>query len=414
MQWIANGKTSWVAAIVCAATAGAAELPFPPELSRAAPITMAELAKRKTDGVCVVEVSDYLFGNYQGDLTSPPSADLNPRTAFIIFWKDVSFRFVFSHEASYCPWFELPAGAGVSFQFMEGNDGWAELMNQWGRQEKNSFIDVLESGPRRVWVRWTYFGVHVESGQPAYRASEDFWAYPNGLILRRQRYRTLRPGKHEGYTREPVELIGMCPVGKRWFDVLEKDPAKQECHALAVLDAFSSRRYDVWWTPKSGTLWDSTPRRTGCKSEELDDSAGVVLALPMNEGWPFCVFGDASGFRHDYTRLKEHTFTAEIWGSTCWDHWPIGWVNSQGHVMDEKSFRLYPNCFSPMGMDFFALPNEIEEQGIYYSLYGIGVDAEAIRGVARRWLEKGTAALVQPDSIADLPAAAGAGRPDGR
>jgi hypothetical protein len=28
---------------------------------------------------------------------------------------------------------------------------------------------------------------------------------------------------------------------------------------------------------------------------------------------------------------------------------------------------------------------------------------EAIRTVARRWLEKGTAAIIQPDSTADLP-----------
>jgi len=59
-----------------------------------------------------------------------------------------------------------------------------------------------------------------------------------------------------------------------------------------------------------------------------------------------------------------------------------------------------------MGMDFFRLPNEVEEQGIYYSLYGVGGDTEAIRSVARRWLEKGTAAIVQPESIADLPAPA--------
>lgn len=391
------------------ATACCAESPLSPELTRPAPITMAELAQRKTEGVSVVEVSDYVYGNYQGKLPSPPCADLNPKKAFVVFWRDFPFRFVFSHEGSYCPWFKLPGGAGACYQFFEGNGGWAELFNQFGRQERNSFVDVIESGPNRVWVCWTYFGVNQTTGQQAYRATEDFWAYPNGLVLRRQTYRTLIPGQHQGYTREPIELIGMCPVGKLWFDVLRKDPASEERHALAVLDAFSPKRYDVYWTPKPGTLYDSTQRRAGCAWKELDDAPGVALVLPLKEGAAFCIFGDASGYRHDYTRIKGHTFDGpEIWGSACWDHWPIGWLNSQGHGVDASSLRLYPNHFSPMGMDFFALPNEVQEQGIYYSIHGIGDNnnLEAIRSVARRWLEKGTTVIVRPESIADLPATA--------
>ncbi len=396
-----------------------AEPPFPPELVRPAPISMAELAARKTEGVSVVEVSDYVFGNYKGEFPSPPCADLNPKKAFVIFWKDFSFRFVFSHEGSYCPWFELPSGAGVCFQFFEGNAGWAELFNQWGRRERNSFVDIVESGPKRVWVRWTYFGVNMKAGEPAYRATEDFWAYPNGLILRRQTYRTLLPDEKIGYVCEPIELIGLCPVGKRWSDVLKKDPATEERHALTVLDAFSPNRYNVYWTPKPGTVWDSTRRRAGCAWKELADAAGVALVLPLKEGAAFCVFGDASGYGHDYTRIVEHSHKdtgANPWGSMSWDHWPIGWLNSQEHKVDEKSLQLYPNHFSPAAMDFrsFWFPkskkmirNKVEEQGIYYSLCGVGADdMEAIRAIAHRWLEKGTAAIVQPESIADLPAPA--------
>ncbi|HEX8422196.1 MAG TPA: hypothetical protein VF634_02230, partial [Pyrinomonadaceae bacterium] len=162
-------------------------LPVPPDT----PVTMAQLNTRRTSGVSVAEVSDYVYGGYSGALQSPPHADLNPRKAFVIFWKDFNYRFVFSHEASYCPWFELPSGAAVSYQMFEGNEGWAELFNEQGRRERNSFVDVIERGERgRVWVRWTYFGVNMTSGAAAFRAVEDFWAYPNGLILRRQRYHT--------------------------------------------------------------------------------------------------------------------------------------------------------------------------------------------------------------------------------
>ncbi len=380
------------------------KLVVPTLLTKPQPITMSELSRLRTEGVAVREVLDYVFGNYQGDFPSPPHADLNPKKAFIISWSNFPFRFVFSHEGSYCPWFELASGAGVCYQFFEGNDGWAELFNNWGRLERNSFIDIMEPGPRRVWVRWTYFGVNMVAGQPAYRATEDFWAYPNGLVVRRQTYESLLPKDHHGYGREPIELIGLCPVGKRWFDVLKQVPGSEERHALAVLDAFSDKRYDVYWKPKPGTVWDSTHRKTGCAWPDLNDSPGVAMAIPMTEGTPFCAFGDNSGFRHDYTKLKDHTFVAEVWGSSCWDHWPIGWLNSQGHPVDEHSLQLYPNHFSPLGMDFFALPNEEVVRGAFYSLYGVGGDDwEAMRKAVRKWLEKGESAMRDPDSGADLP-----------
>ena len=92
-----------------------------PIFEKPAPLSMAELAKRTTDGVSAVEVHDYMIGNYHGALKpSPPHADLNPNKAVVVFWKDHSQRFVFSHEASYCPWLELPNGAGMSNQFFEG------------------------------------------------------------------------------------------------------------------------------------------------------------------------------------------------------------------------------------------------------------------------------------------------------
>ncbi len=381
-----------------------------PGLAKPKPVTMARLATLRTAGVSAVEVSDYVYGNYQGSLApSPPHADLNPRKAYVVFWKDSPHRLVFSHEASYCPWLELPSGAGLCYQFFEGNTGWAELMNQWGRQEANSFVSIIESGPRRVWVRWTYFGLNIDSGQRAYRGTEDFWAYPNGLVVRRQEYDPLLPGEYKGYSREPIELIGMCPVGKLWFDVLEKDPATGENHALAVLDVFSDKRYDVYWKHKPDTLLDSTHRRTGCKWQDVEDSPGVLLADTMADGSPFCVFGDASGFRHDYTKLKDHTFVQEIWGSMSWDHWPIGWVNSQGHEVDANTLKLYPNAFSTLGMDFFALPDTEEVRGVYYSLIGVaGHDLEPARSAARKWLGKGEAAIANdPDSGADLPGVTG-------
>ena len=370
--------------------------------------TMADLRKNRTTGVSILEVSDYVFGGYTGQFPSPPHADQNPKRAFIISWKNFPFRFVFAHEGSYCPWFEFPSGAGTCFQFFEGNGGWAELFNNFGRQETNSFVEVLEGGPGRVHVRWTYFGVNQEKGARAYRATEDFWAFPNGHILRRQSFTSLMPGDDRGYAREPIEMIGMCPVGKLWLDVLRRDPLTGESHALAVLDAFSANRYDVFWRRDSGALWKSAPRRTGCSWKALDDSPGVALVVPLREGAAFCVLGDAGGFRHDVTRIKEHSHpdTGGIgWVSQSWDHWPIGWLNSQANEVNAQSLKKFPNHFSPAGMDFFALPNQQVERRDFYSLVGVGGnDLEAVRKVARSWLDFSETKIADLEKISRLRA----------
>jgi len=354
-------------------------------------------------------VSDYVYGNYQGELKYPPNADGNPKRAYIIYWKDYSYRFIFAHECSYCPFIEFSSGVGVCYQFFEGNEGRAELFNTPGRRERNTFVEIMEEGPERVWVRWIYYGVNQDTGEQYYRGTEDFCAYPNGYIVRRQTYTSLTQGIH-GHTREPIENIGMCPVGKTWVDVLKKDEKTGEHHALVVLDAFTKNRYDVFWKKTKGTLYSASPRRSGSNWKELNDAAGVVTVLPFKEGSPFCVFGDASGFRKDFTRIKEHSHidTGGVgWVGQCWDHWPIGWLNSQAHEVDKVSLETYPNHFSPAGMDFFALPNEEAEKGVYYSLIGVGGDnMEDIRSVAKNWLEKGEDKIISAklNSGSDLEA----------
>src|SRR5688500_14183284 len=87
-------------------------------------MSAAAAAQSAPPAVAIEEISDYVFGSYAGGFTSPPSADGNPRKAFIVTWRDRPYRFVFAHEGSYCPWFELTDGSGVCFQFFEGNDGW--------------------------------------------------------------------------------------------------------------------------------------------------------------------------------------------------------------------------------------------------------------------------------------------------
>jgi hypothetical protein len=372
------------------------------------PVTMAQLLTKGTSGVSVVEVSDYVYGNYRGDFNAPSHADINPRKAFVIYWRDFNYRFIFAHEASYCPWFELPSGAALSYQFFEGNDGWAELFNDAGRREHNSFVDVIERGPRRVWVRWTYFGVNMQTGAAAFRGVEDFWAYPNGLILRRQRYYTLMPGDHRGYAREPIELITLAPVGQLWFDVLARAEQTGESRAFVGLDAFGKARVDILWQRKDDPKkpFAGTARRVGAQWPKLDDARGFAGIIPLKDGAPFFVIGDASGFAHQTTRLKEHGDRKGTggwgWGTLTWDHWPIGWLNSQAHDATWDTLKNYPSHFAPFGLDLWSVPDAETEGRDYYSLLGVGAvnDVEAIRARAHDWLN--TKAPTDPASVARL------------
>ena len=205
---------------------------------------------------------------------SPPHADGNAKKAVVVFWKDHPQRFVFSHEASYCPILELPNGAAMCDQFFEGNLGEAELMNNLGRKERNSFVDVIQSGPQRVWVRWTYFAVNAGNDtQPRLRGTEDYFAYPNGLVLRRMTYESLIPDDVVGYSTQPVELFGVLPAGSLVKDLFPRDAKHGDYHTLAALDLYSDRRYDIYWGEKGEV------RRRG------DDAAMAAIARSPGCAW---------------------------------------------------------------------------------------------------------------------------------
>ena len=252
------------------------------------------------------------------------------------------------------------------------------------------------------------FRCQREDGRAAYRGVEDFYFLQNGLVLRRQAYETLMPGQHRGHAREPIEMIGMCPVGKLWKDVLQTNDTTGERHSLTAMDPFSQNRYDVYWKPKPDTLWEATARRDGCSWKEIDDAKGVVLVMPMRAGSVFCMFGAGVGFDPKGTRIKDHSYndTGGVgWVSSCWDHWPIGWLNSQAHDVDAASLKKYPNHFSPAGMDFFAMANEEVAKGAYWSIVGVGTGRlEAVRGMARQWLDMGEGVKIR-QRVGALPSA---------
>jgi hypothetical protein len=384
------------------------------------PVSMAELAKRTTTGVSAVEVNDYAPGRYRGDLKpSPPHADMNPRKAVVVFWKDHSHRLVFSHEASYCPWIELTSGAGMCNQFFEGNLGDAELFNNPGRKERNSFVDVIESGPSRVWVRWTYFCVNMnDDTKPRLRGTEDYVAYPNGLVLRRMMYASLMPGEVIGYSTQLVELFGIAPVGATLKDMFTPEEKHGDFRVLTAMDLYSQKQYDIFWSEKGEV------RRQGDDGtlKAISQSAGCALVMPFREKLLFAILGSASGFPGERNQLIDHcTKGAEGgsgWGAGRWDHWPIGWANSQtshwtAGSQYSYSFGSIGQFFVPAGKritsfwkDYSEYCKDMDlnrwtEQRVFCVLLGAAGDWDDVRRIGRAWLDEG-ADCARPEHVAGL------------
>jgi len=391
-----------------------------PIFEKPEPMTMAELANRTTKGVSAVEVKDYAPGHYTGTMKpSPPHADLNAGKAVVVFWKDSSQRFVFSHEASYCPLLELTNGEGMCDQFFEGNLGDAELFNNGGRKERNSFVDIVQSGPERVWVRWTYFCVNLKDDtQPRLRGTEDYFAYPNGLILRRMTYESLMPDSVVGYSTQPVELFGVLPAGLLFKNLFPRDAEHGDWNVLSALDLYSDRRYDIYWDEKGNV------RRRGNDAGLVDiwQSRGCALVIPFRQKLLFAVLGTASGFTPKNNRLVDHCTPGAQggagWGTGIWDHWPIGWVNSQGSSWKLGSpyayhFGSIGQFFVPDGKpltsfwrDYSAYCKDMDfnrwtERHVFFVLLGSANDWDAIRHIGRKWLDQGSK-CARPESIAHL------------
>ena len=387
-----------------------------PVFEKPRPVTLAELAKIPVRGVAAVEVSDYAPAFFKGEMKpAPPHADHNPQKAVIIKWGKAGHRFVFSHEGSYCPWMELPCGVGLCAQFFEGNMGWAELFNQNGRKERNSFVNIVESGPDRAWVRWDYLCVNAsDDSQPALHGTEDYIAYPNGLVWRRLTYESLMPDSLRGYSWQPIDFFAVAPTGTEWKDLFEKS-ARGDYRVAVAMDVYSDKQYSKFWNDEGKS------RREGDAELlwQISKSKGLVMVMPLKAGYGFVALGEASGFPASKSQIVDHSFSETGgwgWGAERWDHWPVGWLNAQENHY--KPGSPYPYHFAPFShyISPFRITdclkqyetackdmehNRWTERRVFYTLAGVGKDLTSIRRLARRWLDKGTD-CARPSSIENL------------
>jgi len=312
---------------------------------------------------------------------------------------------------------ELPNGVGLCNQFFEGNNGYAELFNNNGRKTRNSFVNIVQAGPERAWVRWNYFCVNKDDdAHPALRGTEDYVAYPNGLMWRRLTYETMMADKPDGYSWQPIDFFAAAPNGTEWRDLFGRDEAHGDYLVATALDAFSEKRYDVFWDD------NGKARRNGDAELllEISHSRGFALVMPFKAGYLFTVLGAASGFPSEKSQIVDHSFNDTGgwgWGAARWDHWPVGWLNEQENNY-KPGVSKYPYSFGPFShyivnhplkdgaKDYVREANDMDlnrwsERHVYYTLTGRADDMESIRKLARRWLEQGHGCAT-PESIAGL------------
>ncbi len=227
------------------------------------------------------------------------------------------------------------------------------------------------------------------------------------------------PDEVVGYSTQPVELFGVAPMGSVIGDLFPRDAQWGDCHTLAVLDLYSDRRlrHLLGTTTARSDVAATTPR-----SRPSRGSAGCALVLPFREKLLFAVLGQASGFPPEKNQLIDHcTPGAEGgcgWGAGLWDHWPIGWLNSQtslwkpgspyaysfgsvGHhfVPDGKRIRSFWADYSLYCQDMEL--NRWTERRTFHVLLGTAGDWDDIQRIGRGWLDQGEA-CTRPDSVAGL------------
>ena len=118
---------------------------------RPAAVTLAELAARRTRGVSAVEVNDYAPGHYTGALTpSPPHADMNAQEGRGgLLEETIPSGSSSATKPVTARCWSCPAAPPCATSSSKATWANAELFNNMGRKEKNSFVDIIQSGPRR-------------------------------------------------------------------------------------------------------------------------------------------------------------------------------------------------------------------------------------------------------------------------
>jgi hypothetical protein len=146
------------------------------------------------------------------------------------------------------------------------------------------------------------------------------------------------------------------------------------------------------------------------------------MILTSKAGYQFVIMGDASGCDSRRSQIVDHSYPSSGgwgWNAARWDHWPVGWLNSQTNNY-EKNLE-YPYHFGPLSHYFVNRPisnvngktdgyvenandmelNKWSENHVFYTLSGVAKDIKTIREIGRKWLDQGELCS-SPESIRNI------------
>mgnify|MGYP007059388954 CR=1 FL=1 len=232
-------------------------------------------------------------------------------------------RFVFWRGACYIPFWAGPHNTALCYEWAETRpppgafvDSIEPLMD---KELRYGDVEVIESTPARVHVRWTYQSVSFKYEIFGDQAVEDYYFYPDGFATR-----SLRLKKRPEAPYELTEFIVLSAAGMYPLGFLPRQAAE-----MFYLD--NGERYDFHFPPleysrDQGGAFEFTPPRPGSVlyriRTHVEDAASAIYFHPSEAHFPklqFAPFFDG-----------DTLVTPGYWGS----HWPLARGKMTGGAID--------------------------------------------------------------------------------
>jgi hypothetical protein len=256
----------------------------------------------------------------------------SPELRDVVVWLPGGGRFVFWRGSSFIPFWAGLHNTGACYE-------WAEVISQpqgavdcveplMDKELRYSRVEILESTPARVHVRWSYQSTDFHYKVWGDRAVEDYYFYPDGMGTR---VVNLDADPKNDY--ELSEFIILSPQGAYPFDVLPDNPVD----ALYLNGAKHHFRFP------------NAPEPDASRNAHDRDNVAAIYRLRFGKAEKLA----AIYFNPGETQLPRVIFgpfydggqmvTPCYWGS----HWPLARGNSTGNAIDDR-IRFTPTHNSVM------------------------------------------------------------------
>ncbi|WP_165248967.1 hypothetical protein [Paludisphaera soli] len=269
-------------------------------------------------------------------------------------------RFVFWRGSSYIPFWAGRFNSGACYE-------WAEVMTRqpeavdcveplMDKELRYGRVEILESTPARVRVRWTYQSTDLNYKVWGDQAVEEYTFYPDGFGTRVVDLKTDAATEYE-----LCELILLTPQGAYPFDVLPENLVD----AIALDGDRRSYRFPIRGEADQPTGGEP-PAIYRLRLNRNEEQAAICFN-PGDRAFPPVVFGPFED--------QGQTVTPCYWGS----HWPLARGNATGSKIDDR-IAISP-CHNSVMSWAAARPEPIAEGR------GMAIDAagKARPMVHRRW-----------------------------